>query len=227
MDESLSRIAIAEDDVAIRTILGMALAGAGYVHVQSYARGDEALDGIRLSKPDLVLLDIMMPGMDGLAVARAIRADPSLADTRIIMLTARTQDEDIIAGLDAGADDYVPKPFDRKVLLARIRAVLRRGVAGGAALGFDGLAIDPAAHSATLDGEELRLPRGEFKILSLLAANKGRVLSRQRILDAVLVDEMKSVTERTVDVQIATLRRRIGRWGSHIETVRGVGYRVL
>lgn len=226
MDEALSRIAVVEDDSAIRTILGMALAGAGYLHVQSYARGDEALAGIKLHKPDLVLLDLMLPGMDGITLAKAVRADPTLSDTRIIMLTARTQEEDIVAGLDAGADDYVTKPFDRKVLLARIRAVLRRGIAGGASEGFDGLVIDQRAHSATLDGVELKLPRGEYKILSLLAANKGRVLSRQRILDAVLSDDLKSVTERTVDVQIATLRRKLGRWESHVETIRGVGYRV-
>ncbi|MBQ5530436.1 MAG: response regulator transcription factor [Kiritimatiellae bacterium] len=226
LDESLSRIVVVEDDGAIRTILEMALSGAGYKHVRSFGRGDDALAAIRIEKPDLVLLDLMLPGLDGVSIAKSIRADRSLDDTRIIMLTAMTQGEDIVRGLDAGADDYITKPFERQILLARIRAVLRRGVAGGAALGFDGLAIDPKTFSATLDGVPLRLPRGEFKILSLLSANKGRVLSRQRILDAVLSDDLKSVTERTVDVQIATLRRKLGRWGAHVETVRGVGYRV-
>ena len=152
-------------------------------------------------------------------------ADGALSRARIIMLTARGEAEDIVDGLDAGADDYVVKPFDRKVLLARIRAVLRRG---GSQPGesFDGLSIDEAALSATLDGNALDIPRGEFMILSLLCANKGRVLTRRRILDRVLADDVKAVSERTVDVQVANLRRRLGRWADHIETVRGVGYRV-
>ncbi len=225
MDE-LAQIAIVEDDATIRTLLEMALAGAGFVHVRSYARGDDALDDIRRRRPDLVLLDVMLPGLDGFTIASRLRADPALGATRVIMLTARTQDEDIIRGLESGADDYVTKPFERRVLLARIRAVLRRGAPTSPAGGFDGLVVDGDSRSASLDGVELRLPPGELKILALLAANRGRVLTRQRILDAVLSDDEKSVTERTVDVQIANLRRRLGRWASHVETIRGVGYRI-
>lgn len=225
MDE-LAQIAIVEDDATIRTILEMALLGAGFRHVVSYARGDEGLEGVRARRPDLVLLDVMLPGLDGFTVARRIRETPALAQTRIVMLTARTQSEDIVRGLEAGADDYVTKPFDRTVLLARVRAVLRRGLAPSSAADFDGLVLDEAAHSAVLRGEPLRLTPGEFKILVLLAANRGRVFARQRILDAVLSDDEKSVTERTIDVQIATLRRKLGAWADHIETIRGVGYRV-
>lgn len=225
MDE-LAQIAIVEDDATIRTILEMALLGAGFRHVVSYARGDEGFEGVRSRRPDLVLLDVMLPGLDGFTIAQRIRETPALAQTRIIMLTARTQSEDIVRGLEAGADDYVTKPFERTVLLARVRAVLRRGSAASSGTDFDGLVLDEAAHSAVLRGEPLKLTPGEFKILVLLAANRGRVFARQRILDAVLSDDEKSVTERTIDVQIATLRRKLGTWADHIETIRGVGYRV-
>jgi len=224
--DDIAQIAVVEDDATIRTVLEMALAGAGFSHVRSYARGDDALQGMRLHRPDLVLLDVMLPGLDGFTVAERIRADASLAGTRIVMLTARTQVEDVVRGLDCGADDYVTKPFDRKILIARVRAVLRRGAPTAPKSGFDGLVIDETARTASLDGEELKLPPGEFKMLALLAGNRGRVLTRQRILDAVLADDEKSVTERTVDVQIANLRRRLGRWADHVETIRGVGYRI-
>ena len=223
MDE-LAKILVVEDDSTIRTLLEMALLGAGFKDVKSAARGDEGLDEAKRTKPDLVLLDLMLPGLDGFTVAKRIRETPELAATRIIMLTARTQNEDIVRGLSCGADDYVTKPFDRQVLLARIAAVLRRGVAVAQA-DFDGLAVDADAHSAKLNGRELALAPGELKILALLVANRGRVLARGRILDHVQSEE-KSVTERTVDVQIANLRRKLGDWADHIETIRGVGYRV-
>ncbi|MGN0854699.1 MAG: response regulator transcription factor [Kiritimatiellia bacterium] len=222
----LAQIAVVEDDATIRTILEMALMGAGFRHVVSYARGDAGLSEIKARRPDLVLLDVMLPGLDGFTIARRIREIKELAATRIIMLTAKTQPEDIVRGLEAGADDYVTKPFDRQVLLARVRAVLRRGLVPSATNDFDGLVLDEGAYGATLNGAALKLAPGEFKILLLLVANRGRVLARQRILDAVLSDDEKSVTERTVDVQIANLRRKLGDWADHIETIRGVGYRV-
>ena len=225
MDE-IAKILIVEDDATIRTSLEMALLGAGFRHVATAARGDDALAEVKRSRPDLVLLDIMLPGLDGFTVCSRIRETPSLAATRVIMLTARTQNEDVVRGLTCGADDYVTKPFDREVLLARVRAVLRRGPVATAAADFDGLSIDEDSHLAALDGEQLKLAPGEFRILVLLARNKGRVLARQRILDAVLTDDEKSVTERTVDVQIANLRRKLGSWADHIETIRGVGYRI-
>jgi len=223
--KELARILVVEDEPAIRTILGMALAGDGYVHVEMCARGDDAVDAARRSRPDLVLLDVMLPGIDGFAVAARLRESPETRSTRILMLTARTQPEDIVRGLDAGADDYVTKPFDRTVLLARIRALLRRSSGGSAMEEFDGLAIDEERMTATLDGAEIKLTPGEFKILALLSESRGRVLPRRRILDAVLPDD-RAVTERTVDVQVATLRKKLGRWADRIETVRGVGYRI-
>ena len=206
-------ILVVEDDATIRTLLEMALLGAGYTQVASVARGDDALVVVERDKPDLVLLDVMLPGLDGLSVARRIRATPALAATRILMLTARTEPEDIVAGLEAGADDYVTKPFDRLVLLARIKAVLRRGLPVTEGVDFDGLVIDEANRRATLDGATLDLTPGEFDLLVRLVAHRGRILAR-------------AADERTVDVQVAKLRQKLGAWAEHIETVRGIGYRV-
>ena len=221
----LASIVVVEDDAVIRTVLEMNLAAEGFTKVTGCARGDEGLEAIRRRKPDLALLDVMLPGVDGFTICRRIRETPALAGTRIVMLTARTQSEDIVRGLECGADDYVTKPFDRKVLIARIRAVLRRGTLVAAGTDFDGLVLNEDGHVATLDGEELKLPPGEFRILALLAAHRGRVLARSRILDTVQSGD-RFTTERTIDVQIANLRRKLGRWAEHIETVRGVGYRV-
>ena len=223
--KELVRILAVEDDPTIRAIVEMALLGDGYTHVETCARGDEAVETARRTRPDLVLLDVMLPGLDGLAAARRLRECPETRQTRILMLTARTEPEDIVRGLDAGADDYVTKPFDRSVLLARVRALLRRGRDDAAPETLDGLAIDEERMTATLDGAELKLAPGEFKLLALLAESRGRVLTRARILDAVL-DGDRAVTERTVDVQVATLRKKLGRWADRIETVRGVGYRI-
>lgn len=224
--DALAGILIVEDDATIRTVLEMALLGAGFRRVRSVARGDEALAEIKRTKPDLVLLDVMLPGLDGFSVCSRIRETPALASVRVIMLTARTQNEDIVRGLTCGADDYVTKPFDRTVLLARVRAVLRRGSITTPEAGFDGLCVDADNRTATLDGADLRLAPGELRILALLVANRGRVLPRARILDAVLGDENKEVSERTIDVQVANLRRKLGDWAERIETIRGIGYRV-
>ena len=211
--DNLAKILVVEDDSTIRTILGMALDGAGFKDVEMAGRGDDGLDAARRGKPDLVLLDIMLPGLDGFAVARRIRETPELAATRIIMLTARTQPDDIVRGLEAGADDYVTKPFDRKVLLARVRAVLRRGLPVTEGIDFDGLTIDEPNRVAKLRGKELDLTAGEFALLVRLVAHRGRIFAR-------------AADERTVDVQVANLRRKLGSWARHIETVRGIGYRV-
>ena len=213
IEGELARILIIEDDSTIRTVLEMALLGAGYTAVRSSARGDEGLTLVRREKPDLVLLDLMLPGIDGFTVATRIRETPELAATRIIMLTARTQNEDIVRGLGCGADDYVTKPFDRAVLLARVRAVLRRGLPITEGVDLDGLRIDETNVVATLRGKLLDLTPGEFRLLVRLVAHRGRVFARQ-------------ADERTIDVQVANLRRKLGCWGDHIETIRGVGYRI-
>ena len=212
MDE-LTKILVVEDDSTIRTLLEMALRGAGFGDVASAARGDDGLAEAKRTKPDLVLLDLMLPGLDGFTVAQRIRETPGLSATRIIMLTARTQNDDIVRGLNCGADDYVTKPFDRKILLARIKAVLRRGLPVTEGVDFDGLVLDEPTRTAKLRGKELDLTPGEFALLVRLVAHRGRVLAR-------------AADERTVDVQVAKLRQKLGDWSGHIETIRGVGYRV-
>lgn len=209
----IAKIRIVEDDATIRALLEMALLGAGYADVASSPRGDDGLAMVRRDKPDLVLLDVMLPGLDGFSVARRIRESEELAATRIVMLTARTANEDIVRGLECGADDYVTKPFDRKVLLARVKAVLRRGLPVTEGVDFDGLRLDEKSRTATLGGKSLDLTPGEFALLVRLVAHRGRVFARPP-------------DERTVDVQVAKLRQKLGSWSEHIETVRGVGYRI-
>ena len=208
-----ARILVIEDDSTTRALLEMALLGAGFKDVKSSPRGDEGLAEVKRSKPDLVLLDLMLPGLDGFTVAARIRETPELSATRIIMLTARTQSEDIVRGLSCGADDYVTKPFDRQVLLARVRAVLRRGLPVTEGVDFDGLRIDEANRAVSLRGKPVELTAGEFRLLVRLVAHRGRVFARP-------------ADERTIDVQIANIRKKLGKWADHIETIRGVGYRI-
>ena len=221
----LANILIVEDDPTIRTLLQMMLKAAGFTHVKTATRGDDGLEAIRRDRPSLVLLDLMLPGVDGLTVCSRVRSDPELADVRILMLTAKSEDEDIVRGLELGADDYVTKPFSREVLLARINAVLRRNDPMAAGKTLDGLLIDERGGAAILDGTVLTLTRGAFRLLALLSSRPGRVYTRAQIIDMVQ-DEEKSVTERTVDVQLVGLRKKLGDWAAHIETIRGVGYRV-
>ena len=221
----LANILIVEDDPTIRTLLQMMLKAAGFTHVKTATRGDDGLEAIRRDRPSLVLLDLMLPGVDGLTVCSRVRSDPELADVRILMLTAKSEDGDIVRGLELGADDSGTKPSSREVLLARINAVLRRNDPMAAGKTLDGLLIDERGGAAILDGTVLTLTRGEFRLLALLSSRPGRVYTRAQIIDMVQ-DEEKSVTERTVDVQLVGLRKKLGDWAAHIETIRGVGYRV-
>ena len=206
------RILIVEDDENISKMLAATLSIGGYTYEQC-ADGVEAAARIPEGAYDLVLLDVMLPGLDGFTLARRVRGTPALAATRILMLTARSENEDIVRGLEAGADDYVTKPFDRLVLLARVRAVLRRGLPETEGVDFDGLLLDEPNRLAKLNGEALKLSAGEFDLLVRLVAHRGRILTR-------------AADERTVDVQVANLRKKLGPWAEHIETIRGVGYRV-
>ena len=207
------KICIVEDDATIRTLLEMALLGAGYSEVTSFSRGDDGWEGILYNAPDLVLLDVMLPGLDGFEIARRVRATPALAATRILMLTARTESDDVVNGLEAGADDYIAKPFDRKVLLARIKAVMRRGLLLVEGVDFDGLTLNEANRTAMLKGKMIELTAGEFELLVKLVSRRGRIVAR-------------AADARSVDVQIAKLRQKLGPWGNRIETIRGVGYRL-
>lgn len=221
------KIAIIEDDPGIRTVLRLALKGAGYGSVCEAERGDEGLQMVLREKPALVLLDLMLPGLDGSSVCREIRGAPAVATTPIIMLTAKSTEEDIVRGLELGADDYITKPFSKAVLVARIRAVLRRPSNVHDAVHTIGeLVLDRSARSVTLGSSPLSLTRSEFDLLCLLVTHPGRVFTRPQIIAALQNDE-KAVTDRTVDTLMVGLRRKLGAWAVNIETIRGVGYRLM
>ena len=222
----MDKIVIIEDDPGIRTVLRLALKGAGFQDVVAEERGDSGLKAVLRERPALVILDLMLPGMDGLSVCREIRQTPAVAATPVIMLTAKSAEEDIVRGLELGADDYVTKPFSKAVLIARVRAALRRpSSARGPAVSVSGLVLDETSRSATVDSTPLALTRGEFDLLKILAAHPGRVYTRPQII-ATIQSEDKDVTDRTVDTMMVGLRRKLGEWASHIETIRGVGYRL-
>ena len=178
-------------------------------------------------KPDLVVLDLMMPGMNGLEVCKQLRADARTGRVPIIMLTAKAAETDKIVGLEMGADDYITKPFSVRELLARVRAVLRRSnpqQPAGDVIRRGPLVIDVTSHEVTWAGQRVQLTATEFRILEYLAGRPGRVLSRDDIIDAALGREA-SVFHRTIDVHMTALRKKLGPGGSHIETVRGFGYK--
>lgn len=219
-------ILVVEDEESIRTLITLNLQAAGYT-VEEAKDGTQALEKIKSVKPDLVLLDWMLPGLDGLDVLRSLKADPAFATLPVIMLTAKSEEHDIVLGLEMGAADYITKPFSNKVLVARIRAILRRGDAAPPEenIRYAGLVLTPGQRRAELEGAELSLTAGEFDLLALLAARPGHVYTRAQIV-ARTKGEDYPVTDRAVDVQIVALRRKLGVFGERLETVRGVGYRM-
>ncbi len=222
-------ILLVEDEHDIRELLKFHLERENLA-VEAYEKGEDALASLKTHGVSLVLLDLMLPGIDGLEVCRRLKAQPETRDIPIIMLTAKDSEADIVAGLEMGAADYVCKPFSPRVLMARIRAVLRRPAAdvltdtAGPAITIGPLTIDPARHKVEIKGKEVPLTFTEFRILRLLAESPGRAFSRAQIVDHVR-GESYSVTERIVDVQMVSLRKKLGNLGDWIETVRGVGYR--
>ena len=220
------RILVVEDDPSIRRVIVLALKSGGYTDVTETADGDAALEAAFRTRMDLVLLDLMLPGLDGISVCRRLRTNPETAEVAIVMLTARGAECDIVSGLDAGADDFITKPFSKEVLLARIRAALRKDERRSEErLTLDGLLLDDGTHQVTLDGTEMKLTLTEYRILELLLRHPGRVFDRALIIDRISGGE-KTVTERTIDVQMFGLRRKLGLWARHLETIRGVGYRL-
>jgi two-component system phosphate regulon response regulator PhoB len=183
---------------------------------------------MRTRLPDLVLLDVMLPGMDGLEVCRALKQEKRTADIPLIMLTARSEEADIVAGLELGADDYLTKPFSTRVLLARIKAVLRRHHVTPPAeteeLVRGDLVIRPGRYEVLAGEQVVQLTRTEFRILHLLTRRPGWVFTRNQIIEAAQGDDT-SVTVRSVDVHMVSLRRKLGAYGDVVETIRGVGYR--
>ena len=222
-------ILLVEDERDIQDLLKFHLERE-HISVTTADTGEEALRDLKIHRPDLVLLDLMLPGIDGLEVCRRIKSNPDTREIPIVMLTAKDSEADIIAGLEMGAADYVTKPFSPRVLVARIHAVLRRpdpapdAEEEAAALRLGPLTVDPGRHKVEIKGKEIPLTCTEFRILQLLAESPGRAFSRQHIVDQVR-GESYAVTERIVDVQMVSLRKKLGALGDWIETVRGIGYR--
>lgn len=221
-------ILVVEDEEDIQELLEYTLTSAGY-RVDVTDRGEEALELVQENSPSLMVLDLMLPGLDGLEVCRRLKSDEQTRSLPIIILTAKGEEEDIIAGFKAGADDYINKPFSPKVLTARVAAVLRRSAdhrpdAEGA-LSYGEMHIHPGRFEVRVDGQLVNLTHTEFRILQFLASRPGWVFSRNQIVRAVHGEDYP-VTGRSVDVQVASLRKKLGDAAQHITTVRGVGYKL-
>ena len=221
------KILAVDDEEDILELLRFNLTKEGFAVVCA-GSGEEALKLTRLEKPELILLDLLLPGIDGLEVARRLKNDATTKETPVIMVTAKGEEADIVTGLEVGAEDYITKPFSRKVLIARVRAVLRRKAAAPAddkqVLAVHDLLIHPGRREVLVKGKPVLLTFTEFGILNFLARRPGWVFTRSQIVDAVKGDEY-FVTDRAVDVQIVGLRKKLGSAAKVIETVRGVGYR--
>jgi two-component system phosphate regulon response regulator PhoB len=220
-------IFVVEDEESILELLRYHLTREGFT-VSAAADGEDAVKAIPRKLPDLVLLDLMLPGLDGLDVCRALKKNPKTAGIPIVMVTAKGEESDIVAGLELGADDYIAKPFSMKVLIARVRAILRRkqerAADKNAVIRIHDLVINPARHEVLIKGKPVEMTFSELRILHFLAGRPGWVMTRQQIVDAVRGEEYP-VTDRSVDVQIVGIRKKLGARADYIETVRGVGYR--
>ena len=220
-------ILVVEDEDDIRELLRYNLAKEGY-QVTGSASGEEALKAVKAARPDLMVLDLMLPGMDGLEVCRSLKQDPQTRNLPIVMLTAKGEEADIVAGLELGADDYITKPFSLRVLLARLRAVLRRRSAPSPSetttITIHEIVIHPGRHEVLVAGRPVDLTATEFRLLKLLARRPGWVFTRSQIVNEIHGDDYP-VTERAVDVQMVSLRKKLGPCGKYLETVRGIGYR--
>jgi len=225
-------ILVVEDEKEIRELVALHLAKEGF-RVQTAGSGEQAQALLVQNTPSLVVLDILLPGIDGLSLCRQLKTDPRTRGVAVILLTAKGEETDIVAGLTVGADDYIAKPFSPRVLVARVKAVLRRASRQPTAepetddsqcIAVHDLKIHVGRHEVLVAGEPVELTATEFRILHFLARRPGWVFSRQQILDGLYGDSCV-VTERAVDVQIVGLRKKLGMAGSYIQTVRGVGYR--
>ncbi|MCC2677479.1 MAG: DNA-binding response regulator PhoB [Pseudobdellovibrio sp.] len=228
---------VVEDDLAISQLLKLNLINLGF-SVDVFNSADAAQSSVTANKYSLCLLDWMLPGTQGIDFLKKNRS--KLGSTKVMMVTARVDSDSIVNGLETGADDYLTKPFDAAVLAARVRQLMRRlhleeelksksGVAAkdeSSVLGFDGLSVDTEKHDVRLNGEEVHLTPSEFKLIAELLKAGGKVLTRDNLIDMIQGQDV-NVTGRTIDTHIFTLRKKIGTWAQHVETIRGVGYRIL
>ena len=222
------RIVVIEDEADILEVLQYNLTREGY-RVDTSQSGEEGLERVRDQDPDLVLLDLMLPELDGIEVCRRLKADPVTSSIPVIMVTAKGEESDVVLGLQMGADDYVTKPFNPRELTARVKAVLRRGPlkeqrGTGERIVRDGLMIDATKHKVTVNDDPLTLTATEMRLLHFLASNPGRVFTRDQLVSRVIGDHAV-VCDRNIDVHVGAIRRKLGPCRDLIETLRGVGYR--
>ena len=222
------KIVVIEDVSDILEVIQYNLVREGYTVLAS-EDGQEGLELIRKESPDIVLLDLMLPGLDGLEVCRRLKTDPVTKSIPVIMVTAKGEESDVVLGLGLGADDYVTKPFSPKELVARVKAVLRRGplkeeVGAGERIRRGGLVIDAARHEVLVDGAAVSFTATELRLLHFLASHPGRVFTRDHLLSRV-IGEDAVVIDRNIDVHVRAVRKKLGPYRDWIETVRGVGYR--
>lgn len=224
-----TRILAVDDEEDILELVRYNLEREGF-EILSAVTGTEALDIISKKNPDLIVLDLMLPDVDGLEITKRLKRDSELKDIPVVMLTAKGEEADVVVGLELGADDYIVKPFSPRILVARIRSVLRRrsderkADIKSESLRIHDIEIHTGRHQVYVSGNPVDLTFSEFEILAFLARRPGWVFTRSQIVDAVRGDNYP-VTERSVDVQVVGLRRKLGEYGDYIETVRGVGYR--
>lgn len=221
------KLFIVEDEEDIVELISYNLKREGY-SIDVAINGDDALKLIPDNMPDIILLDRMLPGTDGLEVCRELKKNPATENIPIIMVTAKSEESDIVTGLELGADDYITKPFSIKILIARINTVLRRRKAENSnksgIIKIKDLIVDPDRHEVRISDTPIEMTFTEFSLLHYLAGRPGRVMTRDQIIDAVRGEDY-AVTDRAVDVQIVGLRKKLGKYSEYIQTVRGVGYR--
>jgi two-component system phosphate regulon response regulator PhoB len=221
-----TKILVIDDDRSLSEILSYNLKQAGYEVIVAYD-GQDGISQAQLKTPDIILLDLMVPVVDGLDVCRRLRSDSATKDTLIVMLTAKAEESDQLIGFSLGADDYITKPFSVKILLERLKALRRRRTAEAASddvvTAMD-VTIDRRRHKVLAKGKPIELTRSEFRLLDTLMRQPGRVFDRTELIDAALGEDTM-VMERTIDVHIRALRRKLGELADVVETVRGVGYR--
>ncbi len=225
---SKETIVVVEDEIDIREVLIYNLEREGY-QVFGEPDGKRGLEIIREKIPDLVLLDLMLPGLDGLQVCRRLKADSETTSIAIVMVTARGEEGDIVLGLELGADDYITKPFSPRELMARVRAVLRRRTSSpidsaGMCIDCEGVEIDPRRHEVVVDGVPVSFTATEFKLIYFLAHHPGWVFTRDHLLSKVMGQE-NFIVDRNIDVHIQAVRKKLGPHRDLIETIRGIGYR--
>ena len=221
-----AHILVVDDEPDLLELVQYDLAAAGY-DVTCVGSGEEALAAVGSVHPDLVILDVLLPGMDGLDVCKKLKGDAQTSAIPIVMLTARGEEADVVTGLEVGADDYLTKPFSPRELLARVKAALRRRanpIPDAELIVRGGLVISPGEHDVRVYNQSIRLTPTEFRVLQLLARRPGWVFTRYQIVDWARGTDI-SVTERSVDVHVASLRRKLGQFREMIETTRGIGYR--